>query len=712
MIDPRPFRRLVSGPVAAIVIGVLAFVAVAGINIVEPSNIAWLNFGDFATQYLGWQFFRISPWSFPPGASPNYGIELASSVVYSDSIPGLALLFKSLAPVLPHHFQYFGLWLLACFVLQAFIAWKLVGLISQSALVRVPGCVLFVFAPPFLLRATMHLALAAHWLLLASLYLALRPSMRYRTLSWAMVLFMASVIHAYLLVMAAAIWFADYLGRLLEAGTWRGAFREPALVLAPAAAATWLCGYFVLTPDAGAAPLGEYGMNLLSVFDANGWSYVLKNIPKPRSTSEGLNYLGLGAILLVVFLLPLMQTIRIPNVPSRWLPLLVIAALLTLFAISNHVALGPLMVIEAPLPRPINEALSTFQSSGRFFWPVFYALLLLIVWLVVKSFPAHVAGALMFLSAYAQVLDTSAGWLPRRDEMQAKGEYWQTGLNSPFWEAAAKRYTKLRWLPPENHSEHWRELAYFASQHAMPTDAVYLARMESRRLEDARARVAESVRGWKFDEKSVYVLDERHARAAAWEIPPGGDVLGRVDGLAVLAPSWRSCTDCPAIDEIRLSSLLPTPQLGEELTFEAHGEGERYLALGWSQPTREGVWTGARRSSLVLPLPVGVRGDTKIEFKAWTYIGVGDGDLTIRCYVNRRYLRDVSITRKHMLSRFVLDIPADVVRLSHDGVALVEMEIVPGPALNGVPSKVRGFRLIEARFSEASPDAQRPQTKL
>jgi hypothetical protein len=684
-------------------VGLLGFIAAAGLRILDPSNIAWLSQGDFATQYLGWQFFRSGPWLFPPGANPAYGMELGSSVVYSDSIPGLALIFKALEPALSPAFQYFGLWLLACFVLQALMAWKLIGLISTSPIIRISACALFVFAPPFLFRVTMHLALAGHWLILAALYLALRPTAPRSVLAWSALLFTSSLVHAYLFVMVAAIWAANYVGHLLVKADWRAAVGEPVLALVPSALGMWLCGYFVLVPDSGAAPLGGYRMNLLSIVDPDGWSHVLRPLPKPGSSSEGLNFLGLGAILLILFWLPLMRKGALGEIPRRLVPLGAVAILLTVFALSNHIALGTVNLFDVPLPDWAERALSTFQSSGRFFWPVFYGLLLLIVWLVAKNFQPHVPAALLLCAAYAQVLDTSAGWLPRRALMQAQGEHWTTSLKSPFWAAAGNRYAALRWLPPENHSAHWRDLAYYAARHGMATNAVYLARLESNKLHDSRARATQSTRESKFDANTLYVLDERYAREAAWRIRSGNDVLTRVDGLAVLAPAWRSCATCPQLSEIRPADLLPTPGMNEKLAFTAGGSGEPFLALGWSQPTSEGVWAGGRWSSLVLPLPAPTRAGAKIEFSAWTHVGREDGNLTVRCYVNGQYAGDIVFTRSRMHPRFALNIPAQTIALSRNGIALIELEILPPTALAEFPRQPPGFRLIEARISAASP---------
>ena len=43
--------------------------------------------GDSATPQMSWFFFKNDVWRFPIGSNPNYGLELASSIVFADSIP-------------------------------------------------------------------------------------------------------------------------------------------------------------------------------------------------------------------------------------------------------------------------------------------------------------------------------------------------------------------------------------------------------------------------------------------------------------------------------------------------------------------------------------------------------------------------------------------------------------------------------------------------
>ena len=95
-------------------LGIGVFSAVVGLGPLVPSHVGWISGVDSLHDYLGWQLFRQSPWSFPVGLSPNNGMDISSSIVYSDSIPLLAILFKMFGSFLPDTFQYLGIWALLC----------------------------------------------------------------------------------------------------------------------------------------------------------------------------------------------------------------------------------------------------------------------------------------------------------------------------------------------------------------------------------------------------------------------------------------------------------------------------------------------------------------------------------------------------------------------------------------------------------------------
>ena len=77
-------------PVLATLLGGAMFLFIHGYKILDPTFICWIQ-GDGDSHFLGWQFFRSEPWTFPIGAIKSFFYPDGTSVVFTDSIPLVAI---------------------------------------------------------------------------------------------------------------------------------------------------------------------------------------------------------------------------------------------------------------------------------------------------------------------------------------------------------------------------------------------------------------------------------------------------------------------------------------------------------------------------------------------------------------------------------------------------------------------------------------------
>lgn len=96
------------------------------------------------------------------------------SVIFTDSIPLFAVIFKLFRNFLPETFQYFGLWGLLCFGLQGAFGSVLIKHYCKHDLVSIIGSIFFVITPIEIYRMFMHTALGGQWLLLFAFLLGLK----------------------------------------------------------------------------------------------------------------------------------------------------------------------------------------------------------------------------------------------------------------------------------------------------------------------------------------------------------------------------------------------------------------------------------------------------------------------------------------------------------------------------------------------------------
>ena len=595
-----------------LMLGVLAFFIVVGPRALNPQNIAWLGQGDPATHYLGWVFFRQSPWTFPLGLNPTYGLELGNGLIFSDSNPLLALLFKPFAGLLPETFQYFGLWFLGCFMLQSWFAWKLLGLITPHVTLRALGAALFLFAPPMIMRIPVHLSLAGHFVILAALYLALRPGDERRRLAWGALLGCTALIHAYLLAMVALIWLADLAARVFKSRlTLRSATIELVALFTLVSFCCWQAGYFSVSgSDTAAAGFGLYRANLFTLFNANGWSYVLKDLPNGVGDLDGFSYLGLGLVLLAIYgLAGWLQGQTALGIRLRRYGFLLVALFgLMMFSLSNNIALGSL-TFSYPLPEKVTAIASVFRASGRMFWPIYYATVLLILFLVIRANKVRTAGCLLALALVVQVTDTRSGWAVGRKQLMAEpAAQWATPFVDPFWQNAAEHYPKVRWILPQNYSPEWLSVSAFAARHGLSTDAIYLGRISGDQWRRADERTSDMLSSGKYEADSLYLLSDQALLRAVTSIDSRTDLLTRIDGFTVLAPGWKQCGKClqKSVEQAP-QQLIPEIPSGQKTPFSFGAAGYEFLARGWSVPEPWGVWSSGPDAELVFRIPESAR---------------------------------------------------------------------------------------------------------
>ena len=547
-------------PLIPVVIGIVAFVLTQGPKILDPRNIAWLGSGDPATHYLGWVFYRHGEWHWPIGLNPDYGLGIGGSILFSDSNPLLAMLFKPLSPWLSEPFQYFGLWLFACFVLQSWFAWKLAGIATTSPWAKALACALFTLSPPMLARMQGHLSLGGHFFVLAALYLCLRPDQRRRAPAWIVLLVCAAMIHAYLFAMIFALWAASWVSECWRHRAHRDRLRPlfaEVVVLSAALGLTfWQVGYFSLGKDVWSTAYGFYKANLLTFVDSDGWSAILRDLPEAKGDYEGFNFLGLGGILLLLFAVPIaLGSPRVASVTRRRLiPLGAALALLFVFAVTNHIGIGS-TEYRFDLPDDVLEIATLFRSSGRMMWPVFYAILFASLFMVMRGYRQRTATTLLAIVVIAQAVDTRAGWQGRRQVLMQKSssELMASPLKDPFWVDAARQYRMVRLIEPGNVRPQWQAFAHYAATNHLATDAVYLARTDTLRLEAEQRAAAAALASGRLSIDTLYILDDSRVAEAQAHLDFDRDLLTRIDGFNVLAPGWQRCSSCAK----RESSLRP-----------------------------------------------------------------------------------------------------------------------------------------------------------
>ena len=599
--------RILDSWLLPVLIGVLACLLITDSAMLEPGNVNWLTQGDLAQSYLGWAFYRHATWSLPPGANPLYGAGLNTSVYYSDSIPALAMLLKPWASWLPETFQYFGLWVLACFVLQAWFAWRLLGLVAHDVVTKGLGTLFFVFAPPMLMRLGGHMALVGHWIVLAALYLCLRPDRRRQTLYWVLLLAVAIMVHAYLFAIAAAIWLADVVRRFCVAqqgmanSSVRALLSELVCVVVVVVSAAWIAGLFMVSGHgAQAEGFGYYKMNVLAPINGSGWSHVGLNFPEAAGEYEGFNYFGLGGLALILLAGVIAVTRRqVPRAQRIPMPLLGVALLLAVAAVTCNIGIGGLQW-HMPLPEKWWAILShiPLQSTGRLFWASYYVVLVAALFVLLQACSVRWQMAVLAGAVIVQGLDLAPSYANLHSMLSARARNQSVpGLHGAFWDTVGRRYSTLRVVPLTKPSD-WEKLAFYANSQRMGLDAVQLARFDMDNFLSLYNEQQSALLSGQLDVHTLYLLNDREL-AVARAIPAERAALFLLDGKNVLAPAWNGSLPATAIDLRATVSTSPF-NLPFQSDFAKASYGRLLLGNGWNA-TGDGVMSLFDTATLFVP---------------------------------------------------------------------------------------------------------------
>ncbi|MCG6533160.1 MAG: DUF6311 domain-containing protein, partial [Syntrophales bacterium LBB04] len=488
----RWIRKLSLWPFLSILIGFIAFFSITGGKILWPTYTAWIMDGDPAQSLVGWQFFRYSPTlQWPIGVNPNYGMNIGSSIVFTDSLPLLAFFFKPLSTLLPETFQYLGLWILICFSLQSFFAWKLLSLFTQDKWLPLIGSIFFTLAPVYLSRLTVvscHYALFGQWVLLAALHYYFTKDLS--IFRWIGLLAATVLIHAYLFAMVFVIWSADLIQRCWLKQTniskTLNYFVAGSLTIA---IIMWATGYFMLGKDIADSGFGHTRMNLLSLINPEEiWSKLLPAQKGGSGDYEGFNYLGLGMLgLCLVAVYVFLRNVKISH-KVKIIPIFIISVGFFLFAISNKVAIGTHELFSYNLPLIAKPFAYTFRASGRFFWPVTYLIYLTTFYLLFTRLKRNAIIMLCVVMLCLQIIDSANAWRTLRKDIY-RSSAWVSPMQSPAWSDIAHRYRQIIFVPPSNMPANWMPLAHFAATHRMAINIGYFTRVKRDKMREERARI-------------------------------------------------------------------------------------------------------------------------------------------------------------------------------------------------------------------------------
>lgn len=532
-----------------ILMGLIVFEVVVGLERLNPFNIAWLSrtgWLDGWGAYLGWETYRYSPWSLPLGINQAYGMQIGNSLIYTDSIPLLGIPFKLVSPLLPVPFQYFGFWLLICFILQAIFSWKLFELFTSNKAILANSTLIMLFSPILFNRLNVHMSQCGHFLFLWSLYLIIKRP-KSQIYSWLSLLSISALVHPYFLVMNSVLFISNIIySYVLKLTNFSASLRIFLITVFSLTPILWLAGYFISLEGSTNPFFNElFKMDLLQPINLSGWSWMFaEKFPNRLGNIEGFNYLGPGTIFLAVLICTIAifsrkQRRNLLKVDFTLWPVAAALALFTAYAITYKVTIARYEIFTLPLGETFKELLTSFRASGRFFAPVFYFSSFYVIKTIIRNYRNSLTLVALLVASLLQVGDTSYGWRTLKSINQPESSLSIGNIDLTAWQGVLNGRKNILWIPSIESSElcvDWAFIGYVAFTNHINTNCFYFARVSSKRQYENRQLVVKMLHNGDPSNENVLLLSEiqlaQHDTvrlAKNWQI-------AEVDGRTILTP--------------------------------------------------------------------------------------------------------------------------------------------------------------------------------
>ena len=501
-------------------LGAVVFIAVYGTRILDLTNTGWLfdNDHDLRQHYIGWCAFRSDPWHFPIGLIDRLSYPNSMSVIYTDSIPLFAVIFKLFGSYLPETFQYFGLFGILCFMLMGGFSSLLLRRFITNDIHCAIGSVFYVVSAPVIQRMYFHTALAAQWLIIAAMVLwvydDLITSRKIKIISWGILGFLCVAIHSYFLPMTGMVLVALVITQCVKGKDIKLPFSELISFCAAGLANLYILGGFYGSTSAASYGLGTFTSNLNTFINPLDIGLFLPQLPLQNYFQyEGMAYLGAGIILLFVVVAVGLVFRTVRKVPEEafhsekiYGKITILLALVSFVAaVAPNISFNEKMLLWIPYPKFVEDALSVFRSNGRLIWVAMYILMTAAISFTAYTFRHEKVIATIILAGALtlQITDMTDAF-SQRYEFYTSDHKTENIWDSPELSEFVKGEKEFILLYTEN--DITLPTGYYAYLHDMRQNNFYFARDIEKKVQEDINQYYSELRGGNLRDGAVYVL--------------------------------------------------------------------------------------------------------------------------------------------------------------------------------------------------------------
>lgn len=529
---------------AGCLLGILCFAWVYGLKIVNPLYDGWMFHGDMDLKqhYVGFCHFRTTPWHFPIGLIDTLSVPYSMSVVYTDSIPLFALVFKIFRNILPVHFQYFGIFGLLSFMMMGMLSPILIRRFCESKIVCILGSLIFILSFPVLQRMYYHTALSAQWIIILALivwfYIDISDKTNIKKLSilWTIIGVLSVLIHSYFVFMTGIVIAAQITDAIVRSYYARknGSSEKvsvlktigeikyifiPLLCMGVFSFATlYILGGFYGKGSVSGFGFGCFNANLSSYINPLSFSSLVKGFDLYGSFEyEGFAYVGTGIFILIVAeLINIIfveykkrkninvdiKDLEVLPVQTRWIMAIVVILVLLASCFPSY-SFGKLHFFSVPVPRIMEKIFGIFRTNARFVWVGMYLIIISAIWYAGKRIEKSWVKVLLVIVIIIQLFDVHNIAQEKHEKYSQKQTF-----ESVWSELEAYNITrgKKEFVFMYDDSDIMMDTAFYGYLHGLSQNSYYYARTIYDEIDENIAEWTEQFLSGYIDDEVIYVF--------------------------------------------------------------------------------------------------------------------------------------------------------------------------------------------------------------
>lgn len=497
-------------------IGALLFLLIYGPGVLKVTYDGWIfkvQDPDIHQHYLGWCHFRQSSWFFPPGLMDSMSYPHKISILWTDSIPLLAIIFKCFRDALPETFQYFGMYGILSFCLTggctALAVKKLTG-DDMTALISVP---FITVSFPMLQRMFYHTSLTAHYLILIPFIIWLYEGYRWSTgkkcLVWGVYFFVTVMLHPYLWLMGAVIAVAVFVDEIIMTKNVKPAFITGAVSGLLTYTALFITGAFYGNVKVSYA-LGGFGSNLNTFINPLDMSIILPALPLQSANQyEGFGYLGIGGLILLItavimFFADIIRKRkgRIP-VSRREAIALMLMVVFFIMAVFPDITINTRLIFGVKVSPGVEAVLGIFRSTGRFVWPV---VILLYLGSIREIAGKPLSVIIISICLVLQFIDMSGTLYSRNRKFTTPAKPVHSDLENEALADRMGQYDHIVFVTNDQFS--MERSAYFAMKNGLTVNKYYFARNIDGQVEETLMKYHDECTSGRIPKNIIFIFDD------------------------------------------------------------------------------------------------------------------------------------------------------------------------------------------------------------